>query len=145
MNLYYQDENSQLQPVIMGSYGIGIGRTMAAVVEQSHDENGIIWPECIAPYKVGIVLISTNDPQQVELAEKIYDQLMAHGIEPIMDDRNERPGVKFKDMELIGIPKRITVGKLAAEGKVEFRLRTASENEVLTVEEAIARCLGENA
>ena len=141
MNLYYQDENSQLQPVIMGSYGIGVGRTMAAVVEQCHDENGIIWPECIAPYKVAIVIINTNDETQMKLAESIYAELEAKGIEPIMDDRNERPGVKFKDMELIGIPKRITVGKLAGEGKVEFRLRTASENEVLTVEEAIGRCL----
>ena len=139
MNLYYQDDDHQLKPVIMGSYGIGIGRTMAALVEQNHDDNGIIWPIELAPYKVGLVIIKSDDSEQKKLAEEIYDKLMDMGIEPIYDDRNERPGVKFKDMELIGIPKRITVGKLAAEGKVEFRLRTDTENQVLTVDEALAK------
>ena len=139
MNLYYQDDNHQLQPVVMGSYGIGVGRTMAAIVEQSHDENGIIWPVNIAPYKVGLVLINGKDETQKQLAEQIYDKLNELGIEPLYDDRDERPGVKFKDMELIGIPMRITVGKLAGENKVEFRLRTESENTVLTVDEAIAK------
>ncbi|MCR5066925.1 MAG: proline--tRNA ligase [Erysipelotrichaceae bacterium] len=137
MNLYYQDANATLQPVVMGSYGIGVGRSMAAVVEQHHDENGIIWPISIAPYKVGIVLINGRDETQVKLAEKIYDTLMEKGIEPIFDDRDERPGVKFKDMELIGIPMRITVGKGALEDQVEFRLRTDSENTILSSQQAI--------
>ncbi|MBO4538363.1 MAG: proline--tRNA ligase, partial [Erysipelotrichaceae bacterium] len=95
MNLYYQDATGTLQPVVMGSYGIGVGRSMAAVVEQHHDDNGIIWPLSIAPYKVGIVLINSRDETQCALARKLYDELTARGIEPIMDDRDERPGVKF--------------------------------------------------
>ncbi len=139
MNLYYQDDDHSLKPVIMGSYGIGIGRTMAALVEQHHDDNGIIWPVEIAPYKVGMVIIKSDDEAQKKLAEELYDKLTALGIEPLYDDRNERPGVKFKDMELIGIPMRITIGKLASEGKVEFRLRTDSENQTMTKEEAIEK------
>ena len=141
MNLYYQDSNGQQQPVIMGSYGIGIGRTMASIVEQNHDENGIIWPVNIAPYKVGLVLINQRDEAQVELADRLYDKLLSLGIEPLFDDRDERPGVKFKDMELIGIPMRITVGKLAGENKVEFRKRTDTQNTVLTAEEAVEQVL----
>ncbi len=143
MNLQFQDESGQLQPVVMGSYGIGLGRTMAAIVEQCHDDNGLIWPVNIAPYKVGIVPINMRDEAQVALAEKIYNQFMELGIEPLMDDRDERAGVKFKDMELIGLPMRINVGKLAGENKVEFRFRTSQENEVLTVEEAIQKVLNE--
>ncbi len=139
MNLYYQDDDHSLKPVIMGSYGIGIGRTMAALVEQHHDDNGIIWPVEIAPYKVGMVIIKSDDEAQKKLAEELYDKLTALGIEPLYDDRNERPGVKFKDMELIGIPMRITIGKLASEGKIEFRLRTDSENQTMTKEEAIEK------
>ena len=141
MNLYYQDSSGQQQPVIMGSYGIGIGRTMAAMVEQNHDENGIIWPVNIAPYKVGIVLISQRDENQVELANRLYEKLLSLGIEPVFDDRDERPGVKFKDMELIGIPMRITIGKLAGENKVEFRKRTDTQNTVLTADEAIEQII----
>ncbi|MBO4218827.1 MAG: proline--tRNA ligase [Erysipelotrichaceae bacterium] len=141
MNLYYQDATGTLQPVVMGSYGIGVGRSMAAIVEQHHDDNGIIWPLSIAPYKVGIVLINSRDETQCALARKLYDELTARGIEPIMDDRDERPGVKFKDMELIGIPMRITVGKGAVDDQVEFRLRTESENTMLTSQQAIDRVI----
>ena len=141
MNLYYQDQAGTLQPVVMGSYGIGVGRSMAAVVEQHHDENGIIWPISIAPYKCGIVLINGKDEQQVNLADKIYQQLEAAGIEPLLDDRDERPGVKFKDMELIGVPMRITVGKNAVNDQVEFRLRTENENTLLTSQQAIERVI----
>lgn len=137
MNLYYQDEAGQLKPVIMGSYGIGVGRTMAALVEQNHDENGLIWPLNVAPYPVAVVLIKPDDPDQAALAEKIYDELTARGIEPLLDDRNERPGVKFKDMDLIGLPLRITVGKLAAQGQVEFKQRTEKAAVVMTAQEAI--------
>ncbi len=141
MNLYYQDADGSLKPVVMGSYGIGIGRTMAAIVEQHHDDNGLIWPVNIAPYKVGIVLINAKDEEQTALANKLYDTLLEAGIEPIFDDRDDRAGVKFKDMELIGIPMRITVGKLAKENKVEFRMRTDTSNTVLTSEEAIAKVI----
>jgi len=139
MNLYYQDKDMQLKPVVMGCYGIGVGRTMAAAVEQHHDDNGMIWPIALAPYKCAVVLINGKDEAQTKLANEIYEKLMSLGIEPIFDDRDERAGVKFKDMELIGIPMRIVVGKLAGENKVEFRLRTATENETITSEEAIER------
>lgn len=124
MNLEFLDQNNKLNPVWMGSYGIGPARCMAALVEQNNDANGIIWPVNIAPYKVAIVIISLKDEAQVAAAEKLYNDLMDLGIEPILDDRDERPGVKFKDMDLIGIPYRITVGKKINEGIVEFRGRT---------------------
>ena len=141
MNLYYQDKDGKLQPVYMGSYGIGIGRIMAAIAEQNHDDNGLIWPINVAPYKVCIVVINANDQQQMSLADKIYDTLNAAGIEPLMDDRQERPGVKFKDMELIGIPMRITVGRDAVNNQVEFILRTAENKEIITSEQAIEKVI----
>lgn len=141
MNLYYQDKDMSLKPVVMGSYGIGVGRTMAAIVEQNHDENGLIWPINIAPYKVGITIINVKDETQVSLANQIYDRLMDLGIEPIMDDRDERAGVKFKDMELIGIPMRITVGREAVNDNVEFILRTEKEKEILSTKKAIQKVI----
>lgn len=127
MNLEYLDQNNQLNPVWMGSYGIGPARCMAAIVEQNFDDHGIIWPAKLAPYQVAIVIISMKDDAQIEAANELYDQLMQAGIEPILDDRDERPGVKFKDMDLIGIPYRITVGKKIGEGLVEFRGRTEDQ------------------
>ena len=127
LGLQYLDKNGQLQDVVMGSYGIGIGRCMSAVVEQSHDEHGIIWPLSIAPFKVAIVLISGKDEQQVGVANQIYAELMEHGIEPLLDDRDERAGVKFNDMDLIGVPLRITVGKGVANGVVEFKHRNSPD------------------
>jgi prolyl-tRNA synthetase len=141
MNLYYQDKDMSLKPVVMGSYGIGVGRTMAAIVEQNHDENGLIWPINVAPYKVGIVIINVKDETQVALANQIYDKLMSLGIEPIMDDRDERAGVKFNDMELIGIPIRITIGRDAVNDNVEFILRTEKEKEILSTTQAIQKVI----
>ena len=141
MNLYFQDEKGQLNPVLMGCYGIGVGRVMAAIIEQSHDDNGMIWPMNIAPYKVCIVVVKTNDEQQMKLANEIYDKLLKAGIEPLLDDRDERVGVKFKDMELIGIPMRITVGRDAVNDQVEFILRTETEKQVITSEEAINKVI----
>ena len=123
----------------MGSYGIGIGRTMAAVVEQSHDDNGIIWPESIAPYKVIILIMVTKDETQVKVANELYDRLNSLGIECMLDDRDERPGVKFKDSELIGIPYRVNVGKKAAEGIVELKNRKTGEQAELTIDELIEK------
>ena len=141
MNLYFQDEKGQLNPVLMGCYGIGVGRVMAAIIEQSHDDNGMIWPMNIAPYKVCIVVVKTNDEQQMKLANEIYDKLQKAGIEPLLDDRDERVGVKFKDMELIGIPMRITVGRDAVNDQVEFILRTETEKQVISSEEAINKVI----
>lgn len=121
LDLKYLDKNNQLQPVWMGSYGIGPARAMAALAEQNADENGIRWPKELAPYQVAIVIISMKDENQVKVAEDLYEQLKSQGIDVMLDDRDERPGVKFKDMELIGIPFRITVGKGIADGVVELK------------------------
>lgn len=137
MNLEYLDKNNQLQSVWMGSHGIGVARCMAAIVEQNHDDNGIIWPVNLAPYKVAIVIISMKDEAQKAAAEKLYDELMAMGIEPILDDRDERPGVKFKDMDLIGIPYRITIGKKINDGIVEFKGRTEEKAEEIALNNVI--------
>ena len=107
----YLDENGKEKPIVMGSYGVGVSRSMSAIVEQYHDENGIIWPLVIAPYHVIITIINTKKEEQKELGERIYEELTHKGIEVLLDDRNERAGVKFNDRDLIGIPIRITVGK----------------------------------
>ncbi len=141
MHAYFKDENQKEHPIVMGCYGIGISRTLAAVVEQHHDDNGIIWPMAIAPYHVIITLCSLTDPAQKAIAEKLYEDLLAQGVEVILDDRDERPGVKFKDADLIGIPIRVTVGKKAAEGLVEYKLRAGGGMDVITPAEAVSRIL----
>lgn len=142
MGATFKDENQQEHPIVMGCYGIGVTRTLAAVVEQYHDDYGIIWPLSVAPYHVIITLVKPGDPAQRELAEKIYAELTERGAEVLLDDRDERPGVKFNDADLIGIPIRITVGKLAAEGKVEYKLRRESEKAEISADEAVVRALG---
>ena len=141
MGLQYADVDNKLQDVWMGSYGIGLGRTMAAIVEQNHDDKGIIWPENIAPFKYIILIMSSKDETQNKVANELYDKLMSNGIEAILDDRDERPGVKFNDAELIGIPYRITVGKKAGEGIVEFKHRTAEKAEEITIDELLKRII----
>ena len=126
MDLYFTDEENKLKPVVMGCYGIGVARILAACVEQNNDEFGMILPKEIAPYEVAIVIANMKDEEQVKLANKIYDKLTKKGVEVLLDDRCERAGVKFKDMDLIGIPKRIVVGKKANEKIVEYKLRTDS-------------------
>lgn len=130
----YLDENGKEQPIVMGSYGVGVSRSMAAIVEQYHDENGIIWPLVVAPYHVVITIINIKNEAQRELGERIYKALTHRGIEVLLDDRNERAGVKFNDRDLIGIPIRITVGKRASENIVEYSLREGGENEDISVE-----------
>lgn len=137
MNLQYADVENKLQDVWMGSYGIGIGRTMAAIVEQSHDDKGIIWPDNIAPYKYTILIMNSKDETQIKVANELYDKFNECGEEVILDDRDERPGVKFNDAELIGIPYRITVGKKAGEGIVEFKHRTAEKAEEISIEDLL--------
>ena len=117
---YLDKENKENYPV-MGSYGIGLGRILASVVEQHNDEAGIIWPYSVAPYKVSIVIVNTNDEIQVKEANNLYTKLTSLNIDVLLDDRDERVGVKFKDMDLIGIPIRITVGKRASEKIFEFK------------------------
>ncbi|MBU3199632.1 proline--tRNA ligase [Clostridium estertheticum] len=129
MGAFFVDEDGGSKPLIMGCYGIGVNRTMASIIEQHHDENGIIWPLSIAPYGVVIIAAVIKNDEQVKLAEDIYTKLISMGIEVLLDDRNERTGIKFKDADLIGIPIRITIGKKMAEGKVEFKIRGSVEVE----------------
>ena len=136
----YLDENGKEQVMHMGCYGIGVSRTMAAAVEQWNDENGIIWPKSIAPYHVVIVPISAKDENQMAIAEQLYADLQKRGVEVMLDDRNERPGVKFKDADLIGYPVRITVGKKALEEQiVEYKLRTEADNEVVALADVVEK------
>ncbi len=138
MKAVYKDENMQEHEMLMGCYGIGVTRTMAAIVEQNHDEDGIIWPVAVAPYHVIITVMKAKDAVQMELAEKIEAELAGRGVEVMLDDRDERPGVKFKDADLIGIPVRITVGRRAGEGIVEYKLRKDADKVELSVEEAVS-------
>ena len=127
LGLNYSDEFNKLKPVVMGSYGIGLGRCMAAVVEQHNDDKGIIWPDTIAPFKTSIVIVNTKDEIQNTVANDLYDELMKNNVDTILDDRNERLGVKLNDMDLIGVPYRIVVGKRASEGIVELKRRDNDE------------------
>lgn len=137
MNAVYKDENQKDQLIVMGCYGIGVTRTLSAIVEQHHDENGIIWPVSVAPYHAIITVVKPKDEEQSKVAEDIYDQLSKAGIEVLLDDRDERPGVKFKDADLLGIPVRITVGKRASEGIVEYKLRREQDKSEKTIEQAV--------
>ena len=141
MNAIYKDKNQQDHPLVMGCYGIGVSRTLAAVIEQHHDEDGIIWPVSVAPYHAIVTLVKPKDETQAKLAEDIYQRLLIAGVEAVIDDRDERPGVKFKDADLLGFPIRITVGKRAGEGIVEYKLRRDSEKTEISVEEAIENAI----
>lgn len=138
LDLTYLDEHNNSQVVTMGCYGIGIGRILASVIEQNNDEAGMILPLNIAPYKVSIVLIDPNDEEQVKVANKLYEDLMNIGIEPLLDDRNERCGVKFKDMDLIGIPLRINVGRKVTDNIVEIKERSNKDFIDIKVDEVIS-------
>ncbi len=136
LNASYLDSHGREQTIFMGCYGIGIGRTVAAAIEQNHDENGIIFPIPIAPFHCSVVAINTKDSGVMAAAEEIYFCLEKLGIEVLFDDRDERPGIKFKDNDLIGIPIRIVVGsKGLAEGKVEMKIRSTGEVLSLSLEE----------
>ena len=137
MNAVYTDENGKAHPYVMGCYGIGVTRTAAAAVEAHHDDFGIKWPISIAPYHVVVVPVSTNDQLQMNCAEKIYNELLEQGIEVVLDDRDERAGVKFKDADLIGFPYRITAGKTLSDGLVELKVRETGELMTLTPDEAV--------
>ena len=137
LGLTAQDEEGKSRTVIMGCYGIGVTRCLAAVIEQNYDDNGIIWPVSIAPYQAVVVPANSKSEEQLEMAEKIYNELTSQGIETLIDDRDERAGVKFKDADLIGIPVRIVVGKKCGEGIVEYKERRKGETMEKTVDEAV--------
>lgn len=143
MNATFLDENGKEQYFYMGSYGVGVTRSVAAVVEQYHDDDGIIWPMNVAPYQVIITCVNPTKEEQYNLGEKLYNEFLKKKVEVIFDDRDERVGVKFKDRDLIGIPIRITVGKKAGENIVEYSRRHIKENTDLTAEEAVERALKE--
>ena len=131
------DENGRQLPIIMGCYGIGVSRLLSAIVEQHSDENGIVWPRSIAPFDVHVIPVNIKKEEQVELSEKVTELLENAGYKVLVDDRRERPGVKFADSDLIGIPARITVGKKAAEGIVEIKLRRTGETLEVKLDELL--------
>ena len=124
--------------MVMGCYGIGVSRVMAAAVEQNHDEHGIIWPISIAPYHVLIVPVNVNNAEQLDVAERIYAMMQEAGIEVLLDDRNERAGVKFKDADLIGIPVRVTIGSKSLQaGQVEVKKRWEKDYELVEIAQVL--------
>ena len=139
LGLTYLDENNQEQTVVMGCYGIGPGRILASMIEQTNDENGLVLPMNAAPYQIALVQIDMKNEEQTKVANDLYDKLTAAGIEVIFDDRDERPGVKFKDMDLIGIPARITVGKKISDNLVEFKERKTGEQTEITIDKVVEK------
>lgn len=137
LGLTYLDENNQEQVVTMGCYGIGVGRILASIIEQNNDEHGMILPMNVAPYQVSLVQIDMKDEEQTRVADEIYQELLNRGIEVLFDNRDERPGVKFKDMDLIGVPLRVTVGKKIHDGIVEFKVRATGEQEDVLLTEIV--------
>lgn len=136
----FLDENGKEKPIVMGCYGIGVTRTMAAAIEQNHDQDGIIWPASIAPYHAVVIPVSPKDENQMKLAETLYQELNRAGVESVLDDRLERPGVKFKDADLIGYPLRIVVGnKAVEEGVVEIRRRRSGQTDLISLSEAVEK------
>ncbi|SFP08628.1 proline--tRNA ligase [Salibacterium halotolerans] len=129
LGAYYLDENGSSRPLLMGCYGIGVSRTLAAVIEQHHDEDGLIWPRSVAPFDLHLLVLNSKQEDQAELGESLYDNLRQQGYDVLFDDRNERAGVKFKDADLVGLPVRITCGKKADEGIVEVKTRETGEME----------------
>lgn len=139
LNATFLDEDGKEQYFYMGSYGIGVTRTITAIIEQNYDEDGIIWPLSVAPYQAIVTIVNTKDEEQLSLGEKIYKELKSQGIEVLLDDRKDRAGAKFNDRDLIGIPLRITVGKKAGEDIVEYSTRKERENEDISSQEAMKR------
>jgi prolyl-tRNA synthetase len=141
LGLTYLDENNKENVVTMGCYGIGPGRILASLIEQNHDENGMILPMAIAPFEVSIVQIDMTNIEQTKVAEKIYNELKENGIDVCYDNRDERAGVKFKDMELIGIPLRITVGKKVIDNLVEWKERKSGNFEEINIDEIVNKII----
>lgn len=137
MGATFNAQDGSLHPMIMGCYGLGVSRTLQAIVEVHHDESGIIWPISVAPYTVVIVIVNSEDELQNKTAETIYNKLLEHNIEVILDDRDERAGIKFKDADLIGYPLRITCGRGSQQGRVEIKWRNQKEAIETTIDDAI--------
>jgi prolyl-tRNA synthetase len=137
MDATYLEHDGQQKPFVMGCYGIGITRTVAAVIEQNHDANGIIWPLSVAPYEIEVLPVNVNDEVLRKAGEDVYERLRRRGLEVLLDDRDQRPGFKFKDADLIGLPVRIVIGEKAmAEGKVEIHVRRTGETTRVLLDQA---------
>jgi prolyl-tRNA synthetase len=142
LDAVYLDARQEARTMVMGCYGIGVSRVVAAAIEQSHDADGILWPPAIAPYSVLIVPVENDDPAVAAEADRVYGELAAKGVEVLMDDRAERPGVRFKDGDLVGIPYRVVVSrKTLAAGEVEFKERSLADRERWKAQEAVERLL----
>ena len=139
LGLNYLGDDNKLHPVIMGCYGIGLERIMSAIVEQNNDEKGIIWPMNVAPYKVAIIVIDPKKEEQLDIGNKLYNELNNMGIDTLIDDRTERAGIKFNDIDLLGIPIRITVGKKVNDGIIEIKLRKEESAEECKIDETTER------
>jgi prolyl-tRNA synthetase len=138
MKCNFLDADGKEKPMVMGTYGIGVTRIAAAAIEQNHDKDGIVWPVAIAPFEVALLSLQAGDAQVTEVAERLYAELNKAGVEVLFDDRDERPGVKFKDADLIGLPYRIAVGKKGvAEGTVELKARRSPEVVKVKIEDAV--------
>ncbi|OPY77998.1 MAG: Proline--tRNA ligase [Syntrophorhabdus sp. PtaU1.Bin058] len=143
MNASFLDKDGKEQLMVMGCYGIGVGRTLAAAIEQGNDDNGMILPMAIAPFEVNVLPVNGSHQESMELADRVYRELTDKGIDVVMDDRNERPGVKFKDCDLIGIPLRVTIGERnLKEGLVEIKLRNEKESQKIKKEDITGRVVG---
>ena len=143
MNAAFLDKDGKEQLMVMGCYGIGVGRTLAAAIEQGNDDNGMILPMAIAPFEVNVLPVNNSHQESMELADSVYRELLDRGVDAVMDDRNERPGVKFKDCDLIGIPLRVTIGERnLKEGLVEIKIRNEKESQRIKKEDIVERVVG---
>ncbi|MEN9521571.1 MAG: hypothetical protein RLZZ381_4159, partial [Cyanobacteriota bacterium] len=138
----FTNEAGKPEPLWMGCYGIGVSRLAQAAVEQSYDQDGIIWPVAIAPYHVVVIVPNISDNEKMAVGEKLYAEFKQAGVEVLFDDRKERAGVKFKDSELIGIPYRVVTGRSLSEGKVEVVKRATKESQDIPLEEVVATVKG---
>jgi prolyl-tRNA synthetase len=136
----FLDQNGKAQVITMGCYGIGVTRTLQAIIEQSHDDNGIIWPMSVAPYVVDIVVVKPNDEESMRIANELEAELLKDGIDTIIDDRKDRPGVKFKDADLLGFPIRVVIGKKSLDqGKIEIKVRNQDDSELIDIDKTLLK------
>jgi len=141
MDAQFLDDDGVQKPFIMGCYGLGVSRMLAAIPEVNSDNDGMVWPISVAPFEVAVILLNSDDEAQCNAAVRLYEELQQAGVEVLLDERDERPGVKFKDADLIGCPIQVVAGRLAGEGKVEVRLRSDKTKEEISIDEATAHVL----
>jgi prolyl-tRNA synthetase len=141
MGAKFLDDDGKEKPFIMGCYGAGVSRMLAAIPEVHCDQDGMIWPISVAPFEVTVILLNSDDEAQCNAATRLYEELQQNGVEVLLDERDERPGVKFKDADLMGAPIQVVAGRLASEGKVEVRLRSDKSKEEVSLDDATSRIM----